>query len=37
VAPLRAQVMRVLRLIKLVRLLRASRLFSRWETKIAIN
>jgi hypothetical protein len=29
--------MRVLRLIKLVRLLRASRLFSRWETKIAIN
>ena len=31
------QVMRVLRLIKLVRLLRASRLFRRWETKLAIN
>ena len=31
------RVMRVLRLIKLVRLLRASRLFQRWETKIAIN
>jgi len=37
-SPLRlVRVMRVLRLIKLVRLLRASRLFSRWETKIAIN
>ena len=31
------RLMRVLRLIKLVRVLRASRLFSRWETKIAIN
>ena len=31
------RVMRVLRLIKLVRLLRASRLFQRWETKVAIN
>ena len=31
------RVMRVLRLIKLARLLRASRLFRRWETKIAIN
>jgi hypothetical protein len=32
-----ARVMRVLRLIKLARLLRASRLFQRWETKVAIN
>ena len=31
------RMMRILRLIKLVRLLRASRLFQRWETKIAIN
>ena len=31
------RVTRVLRLIKLVRLLRASRVFQRWETKIAIN
>ena len=31
------RVMRVLRLIKLIRLLRASRLFKRWETKLAIN
>ena len=31
------RVMRVLRLIKLIRLLRASRLFRRWETKLAIN
>ena len=31
------RMMRILRLIKLVRLLRASRLFQRWETKVAIN
>ena len=31
------RLMRVFRLIKLIRLLRASRLFRRWETKLAIN
>ena len=31
------RIIRVLRLIKLVRLVRASRLISRWETKVSIN
>lgn len=31
------RVVRVLRLVKVVRLLRASRLVSRWETRVAIN